>query len=261
MAQDTGYRERWSDGDPAREAESPDDRATRQHATDVDSLARSYLRTGKVVTEGSRMGQRAGETAEGMQKEVRDRIATIEAEFDPEDPRLAFLKEQFEVLQPAEKDGKTWQEVCGALRGATYSDGTLIESVGAYLAEVDKYDRPRIYRVHNGQLVIGDGGKSVPSATKGMTFPQAEGHCSKDPKSDMIDTDEWEALQNSYQTDVWPESVTWCKPGSRGEPDAGLAWVAVWGSESRCVNQDFADVSHPFRGARRVLRVNLAFES
>lgn len=252
MAQDTGMRKRWSDCDPLREGETVEDRAARQHDTDVIRLARAEMETGEP---NPRLGQRenSGETAEGMQKEVRDRIVAIDAEFSPEDPRLARFKTQFEDAKLKAKNGHTWVEVVAAMK-----KGGQFKSVSEFLAATSKLENPSIYFTQENKLVIGDGNPEVPQETLGMSYFQAEEHC-QPLGLDVIERDEWIKLQEVRGATELQFS-TWFK-ANQADLDNDIAWDAHHASHGYVFTYGGAFRGLPNRGARRVLRVNLAFES
>lgn len=253
MAKDNGKRFRWSDKDSKVEDESADAGAVRRHVTDIDRLARDEMRSGE---ENLRLGQRENseEIAVQMQAEVRDRIAAIEAEFNPEDPRLApfkVQKVQFEEATSEVTQGRAWEEVVAAMK-----KGGQFNSVDEFLAATSNLENAKIYFIHDHELLIGDGNPEVPEETLGMDYFVAAKHCA-DLGLDMLTKAEWEKLQTVYGA-TEQQSITWCKTEQELlNNNPSLAWGARHGY----VFQYLAYGGRRYRGVRRVLRVNLTFES
>ncbi len=190
------------------------------------------------------------------------------------DPRLAPLKGQYEALSRADRthDGKirSWQEVLSA-----------IPNMPDFLAGMNSLEDAQVYFLNEeGQLVLGDGCAEPLEETLGWNYHKSRTEATRisyldnEGKVVVVDDDDTEipseaqALSgrglitleeykrvNKGQFEV--DKYIWTESGK----NPSVARDAYW---------DFAGVSsfggrprygNAYRGSRRVLRVNLNFES
>ncbi len=222
---------------------------------------------------------------EAMVHSIREDIAkarigenSVEKDEDilPEDPRLVSLSRQYEALSKADRTYKgqlkTWEEIAGA-----------IPNMPDFLSGVESLEQAQVYFLNKeGQLVVGDGCAEPPEETLGFNYYTARSQATRisyvntDGRTVVVKGDateildgvqvlserglidlksEYKRVNNEEQFErkmsIWVESG---KNPSRAR-NAGCHYGYMYSGEAS------PDAGHEDRGSRRVLRVNLNFES
>ncbi len=190
------------------------------------------------------------------------------------DPRLASLKEQYEALSGADRthDGKiqSWQEVLSA-----------ITNIPDFLAGVESLEQAQVYFLNEeGQLVLGDGCAESLEKTQGRNYHKSRTEATRisyidsEKKVVVVDDDDTEIpseaqvisqrglitleeYQRVNKGQFEKEKYIWTESGK----NPSVARYSDWNSDDVLWVDNFPDRGDGGRGSRRVLRVNLNFES
>lgn len=177
-------------------------------------------------------------TPEYLRQFIGEKAHAAAAEGVDKNPLLVKLRSGYESLpDTAFKVGAkpTWETVAAKLTPDV-------------LAKASKLESPRIYGVNDsGELLIGDGGKDVPSFTLRQNYAQARSAAQAAGLS-LMTAEEYRSFNNgSMALKTW----TWIESGDAPSHALFGRWcgnVDVYGGNPQN--------SYPDLGARRVLRVS-----